>query len=216
MESLEAYDFKMRYFNSDGKEASMCGNGGRCIVAFAFHLGIIKTNAHFMAVDGIHHATLNNVHAKELDISLEMQDVNQIKYNSPSYFLNTGSPHHIEFVESLAEMDVYNRGKKIRHSEVYRNIGGANVNFIEIEEEYLKIRTFERGVEDETYACGTGATAAAIAYAHHFHKLNTEIKLQTLGGVLRVSFEENHGHFSNIILSGPATKVYSGSIEIEK
>ncbi len=208
------YDFRMKYYNSDGAEGSMCGNGGRCIVAYAFHLNIIESKTHFIAVDGEHHAKINIVIDNILDISLEMNDVSEIQTKPHSYFIDTGSPHHISFVDKVDDMDVFNKGKEIRHSAEYQSINGANVNFVEIADDYLKIRTFERGVEDETYACGTGATAAAIAFSQKTNKYNNEIKIKALGGNLRVAFDINDNVYSNIVLSGPAEFVFSGNIEL--
>ena len=151
-------DFAMVYFNSDGNQSTMCGNGGRCIVAFAKRLGLIDDETTFTAVDGLHFASIsNNI------VSLQMKDVQQINVSDQYTFLDTGSPHHIELVENLAEYDVVKNGFKIRNSALY-GTSGSNVNFVEkISDEEFNLRTYERGVEDETFACGTGATAVAIA-----------------------------------------------------
>jgi diaminopimelate epimerase len=210
LENLNGYDFSMKYYNSDGAEGSMCGNGGRCIVAFAHHLGIIQSHANFMAVDGVHQAIINSTKEDFMDVSLQMTDVEEVKQNGNIFFLDTGSPHHIDFVENLSAMDIFAEGKKIRHSEMYESIGGTNVNFIEQTADGINIRTYERGVEDETLACGTGATAAAIAYAIHTNSFNKEIKVQALGGLLRLSFEHHLGKFTKIVLSGPTQRVFSG------
>ncbi len=206
----EAYDFRMVYYNSDGIEGSMCGNGGRCIVAFAHYLNIIEKNTTFIAVDGVHKAIINQSSQKPYDISLEMTDVEKIEIRNKAYFMNTGSPHHISFVKQIEPLDVLNLGRKIRYSEDYASAGGTNVNFVEIKDDFLKIRTYERGVEDETLACGTGATATAIAYAHKTKRYNDEIILKALGGILRVKLDFTNGIFTNIILSGPAQQVFNG------
>ncbi len=213
LEEATEYDFRMRYFNADGNEASMCGNGGRCIVAFAHHLNIIDTEALFIAIDGEHHALINGEKEGVLDISLEMQDVNSIRINESSYFLDTGSPHHIKFVNNVDTINVFELGKEIRYSKQYAAQGGTNVNFVEEGDNFLKIRTYERGVEDETYACGTGATAVAIAYAHKNNYYNKEILLKAKGGDLRLRFDYAKGIYSNIVLSGPAKKVFEASTE---
>ena len=167
LENDNSNDFRMKYYNCDGNESTMCGNGGRCIVAFAYDLGIIKEETIFSAIDGKHHAIINKKHKNGIyDISLEMNNVSEVKIiNNTTFFLDTGSPHHVIFTKNIDNLNVDQEGRLIRNSELYKNIGGTNVNFIEIIDNELKIRTFERGVEGETHACGTGATAAAIAYA---------------------------------------------------
>ena len=210
LENSDSYDFNMRYFNSDGNEASMCGNGGRCIVAFAKDLGIIADVTEFTAVDGVHKAKINSSGINAYDISLNMNDVSNIKEEGNIFFLDTGSPHHIEFVDDVSKVDVYNKGKQIRYSDKYKANNGTNVNFIEATDSALKIRTYERGVEDETHACGTGATAAAIAFAIKNKEYNKEIILEALGGVLRLNFDFNNNIFTNIVLSGPTKLVFKG------
>ena len=159
LENHASTDFQMVYFNSDGRQSSMCGNGGRCIVSFANTLNIIESKTTFTAIDGLHYATVNN----EGIVSLQMKNVENIKINDAFTFLNTGSPHHIIVTENLEQVDVKNFGSKIRYSELYGETG-TNVNFVsQIEADTFSIRTYERGVEDETLSCGTGATAVAIA-----------------------------------------------------
>ncbi len=214
LENDDELDFKMKYYNSDGAEGSMCGNGGRCIVAFANKLGIISKQTVFRASDGTHEARINSINKNMLDISLKMIDISNIKSNGTSFFLDSGSPHHISFVEDLDKIDVYRQGKEIRYSEMYKKTNGTNVNFIEIKDNYLKIRTYERGVEDETLACGTGATASAIAFAHKTKRNNEEIILKALGGDLRVKFNFKNNSYENIVLSGPTQFVFTGEINI--
>ena len=208
------YDFEMKYYNSDGPEGTMCGNGGRCITAFADFLGMDKTAFTFKAVDGIHRANVLNKTNKEWLISLEMIDVAYAEENSGAYFLNTGSPHHVEFVTGLDEMDVFAEGKLIRNNAHYKAKGGANVNFASIEKDLIKVRTYERGVEDETLACGTGVTAVAMAAALKKGETKANYHLQTRGGDLYVSFERNEKGFVNVWLKGPAAFVFSGVIEL--
>lgn len=201
-------DFRMVYYNADGNESTMCGNGGRCIVAFAKRLGLIDGKTTFNAIDGLHHATINNN-----IVSLQMIDVNEVKLLEGAIFTDTGSPHHIEQVDSLAGFPVVERGRKIRN-EVYGK-EGSNVNFVEqINNNTFQIRTYERGVEDETLACGTGVTAAAIAM-HKTKKTNSNhITLHVEGGELQVRFDYKEGVYTNVILSGPAEFVFQGTINI--
>lgn len=206
--NADGYDFSMKYFNSDGKEGSMCGNGGRCMVQFANDMGIKKTTYKFIAVDGEHLASFN----ENGSIKLKMQDVNGISTIGDDKMLNTGSPHYIKNVIGIKELDVYNEGKKIRYSELYKQ-DGINVNFVEQIEEGIALRTYERGVEDETLSCGTGATAAAIASTSIDGK--HLVKVKVLGGKLEVEFErKNENQVSNIWLIGPAVFVYKGEITI--
>lgn len=205
LEPSEKYDFKMIYFNADGKEGSMCGNGGRCLVAFAKQLGVIENETTFDAVDGEHFASIENG-----IVSLKMIDVNTIKTEDNYSFLNTGSPHHIEFKEKVSELDVKEVGAKIRYGAPYFN-EGTNVNFAEqVSENSFKVRTYERGVEDETLACGTGVTAVAIAANNSKLTQNNHIKLEVLGGNLEVSFNFTDGKYTNVFLKGPAQFVFEG------
>jgi diaminopimelate epimerase len=204
IENAEGFDFKMRYFNADGKEGSMCGNGGRCAVKFALDLCIFEKTCSFIAVDGPHHATVEND-----EVSLGMIDVEGIFDETNGYFLNTGSPHLVIFEEDLDNLDVKTKGAAIRYSDYWLSKGGVNVNFVQIiDNENIKVRTYERGVEDETFSCGTGVTAAAIA-ASIKKGLCQKIKIQTLGGKLKVSFEIGQ-KFSEILLKGPALFVFEG------
>lgn len=202
-------DFTMVYFNADGRESSMCGNGGRCIVAFAKQLGIIDQKAAFTAIDGFHEAVVEN----EL-VGLKMTDVPGIKERSGAVFVDTGSPHHIVFVDDVDAVDVKKEGAAIRNAKEYENIGGTNVNFVEyLDKATFKVRTFERGVEDETLSCGTGVTAVALAVYSTGKADERTVHLQTPGGVLAVSFEKETEGFKNIWLTGPAKMVFKGSIE---
>lgn len=199
------YDFEMIYYNADGREGSMCGNGGRCIVAFARDLGIITDKTVFLAVDGIHHASLSS----DL-VNLQMIDVHNFERDGEAYILQTGSPHYVEFVEKLKEKNVFQDGSDIRNNAVYAK-EGINVNFIEAEEGGYFLRTFERGVEDETYACGTGATAAAMAIALHKDLSgDVAIPIRVLGGQLYISFHKIGHHFTHVFLKGPAEFVFKG------
>jgi len=227
------YDFSMRYFNADGGEGTMCGNGGRCLVAFAAHLGIKKFR--FEAIDGPHLANMLEFGPEKCIVELGMIDVKEVTDYSPkSYFLNTGSPHLVIFVEKLQDYDVLDQGKLWRHHPHFP--GGTNVNFVQanwgrlstpgIVE--LSVRTYERGVENETLACGTGVTASAIAF-HKIVRINNTIqgkmntpypelvstRVQTLGGLLEVKFKyTGKDNYSDIKLTGPATFVFSCEIDV--
>jgi len=204
------YDFEMLYFNADGQLGSMCGNGGRCIVAFAKHLGIIDTETDFLAVDGPHYAKIS-VAGNWVD--LQMIDVKEIAKDGTAYVLNTGSPHYVDQVKDLEKLDVFTEGKAIRNNAVYRE-KGINVNFVEDKGDHLFVRTFERGVEDETYACGTGVTAVALAMAKD-QGLSGSLKknIKVLGGNLRIEFDYDGQDFKNIFLCGPAELVFEGEVK---
>jgi diaminopimelate epimerase len=205
-------DFKMVYYNSDGNTSSMCGNGGRCIVAFAKHLGIIDNKAKFLAIDGMHEASINE---NEI-VSLKMQDVKSVEAGDDFFYLNTGSPHYVKLVNNIEAYDVKNTGAAIRNNVRFKEIG-TNVNFIERTDERLFVRTYERGVEDETYSCGTGVTAAALVAAiKGISNGKNNCLIKTLGGELEVKFERVlEQNFYNIWLIGPAVKVFTGTITIE-
>lgn len=209
LESYPGYNFHMRYFNSDGKEASMCGNGGRCIAAFAHRLGLFEKAAHFMAADGPH-----EVRVTPDSIQLKMCNVTEVIIQPGYYFLNTGSPHYVCLVEDAFRTDVFHTGRQIRNLEQFQP-EGTNVNFITLTPSYIKVATYERGVEDETLACGTGCVASAlVAGILRNDTLNT-YAVKTKGGNLKVSFERHDGSkFTNIWLEGPAELVFSGEITI--
>ncbi|MEO5778103.1 MAG: diaminopimelate epimerase [Flavobacterium sp.] len=202
-------DFRMVYYNSDGNQSSMCGNGGRCIVAFAKSLNLISNETTFKATDGLHDATIfeNGI------VSLQMKNVDEVKIEKEYVFLNTGSPHHVMMVDDLKHYDVKGNGAKIRYSDLYGK-AGSNVNFVkQISDDHFRLRTYERGVEDETFSCGTGATAAAIAM-NAIGKTNShQIKLDVEGGKLEVSFDKVNDAYINVFLTGPATFVFEGEIE---
>lgn len=208
LENHETLNFKMVYYNSDGNESTMCGNGGRCITAFAKYLGIIDKETVFQAIDGLHHASIEGEIVK-----LQMHDVDDVQTFKSHVFLNTGSPHHVQMESNLKELDIKTLGSKIRYGEPY-NEAGSNVNFVnKISEDKFAVRTYERGVEDETLSCGTGVTAVALAM-HHIGKTEKNIvTLQTPGGNLKVSFDKQNDYYKNIWLIGPAIQVYKGEIE---
>lgn len=210
LQEAEGYDFKMVYFNADGGEGSMCGNGGRCVVRFAHDLGLFTDFTSFIAVDGPHEATV-----KGDVIRLKMSPVSSVEEHSEYDFMNTGSPHYVTYVDHIREAEVLAVGKDIRYGPIFGPVGGTNVNFVEVlDDNHLSVRTYERGVEDETYSCGTGVTACALS-AHMREGWESPIIVETLGGTLEVDFNEaNKGEFDDIYLIGPATKVYEGEVEI--
>jgi len=202
-------DFSMKYFNSDGKESTMCGNGGRCLVEFSRKLGIIKNETKFQAIDGEHMAIIN----KDNTISLRMNDVLNVNLVNSNYYLNTGSPHYVTFKENIDKIDVYNRGREIRYSAEFEP-DGTNVNFVEFENDKIFVRTYERGVEDETLSCGTGVTASAISASIHTKSDKNSYDILTKGGKLKVSFRKiAKNKFTDIWLTGPANLVFEGEIE---
>jgi diaminopimelate epimerase len=208
LELHDSLDFKMVYYNSDGNESTMCGNGGRCITAFAKYLGIIKKEAVFQAIDGSHHASIDGDIVK-----LQMQDVKNVQTFKSHVFLNTGSPHHVQMDSNLKALDIKELGSKIRQGEPY-NEAGSNVNFVKkVTNDIFEVRTYERGVEDETLSCGTGVTAVALAMHYLGETEKNLVTLQTPGGNLKVSFEKHNDSYKNIWLIGPAIKVYKGDIE---
>lgn len=201
--------FYMRYFNSDGNESTMCGNGGRCISHYASALKIVNEEISFRGIDGMHFAEI----LTDGRVKLKMKDVEQVSVNKAYTFLDTGSPHHVVFTSHVKEMDVYNEGKRIRHSSLYPN--GTNVDFVEVlAPDHLFVRTFERGVEDETLSCGTGVVASAIAsFANgtpsvHYH-------IDTLGGKLEVAFNHQKAKFIEVYLTGPVKFVFEGKVNIK-
>lgn len=207
-------DFRMVYFNADGKEGSMCGNGGRCATAFAAKLGIIDKSTTFEAIDGIHDAVISGEDENSMVVSLKMNDVSRLEKEGRNYILDTGSPHFITFTENLENLDVFQEGKAIRYSDRFRE-KGINVNFVEYEAGTAKIRTYERGVEDETWSCGTGSVAAAIALELEGKTIpGKQIEVKTKGGSLFIKFNRSGDGFSDIWLTGPAVKVFEGMIEI--
>ena len=208
IQNAAASDFKMVYFNADGNESTLCGNGARCTIAFANFLNCIKDRTTFEAVDGLHSA-----HIDGDIISLQMHDVSEIQAFENHTFLDTGSPHHVQMVEELKTFEVYTNGKRIREGSPYYK-AGTNVNFVEqLAKDQFAIRTYERGVEDETLSCGTGATAVALAMHQNKKTTATKIKISVQGGVLEIQFEVTDKGYSQIFLSGPAEQVYSGTIK---
>ncbi len=211
LENDSQTDFRMVYFNSDGNESSMCGNGGRCIVAFAKNISAIKdTKTTFMATDGLHHATSKN----DGIVSLQMKNVEDVKIEAEYVFLNTGSPHHVTLVNDIENYDVKTNGAEIRYSDLYGK-AGSNVNFVnQISQNNFRLRTYERGVEDETLSCGTGATATAIAMHAIGKTSSNSLDIDVEGGKLKVSFEKTIQGYKNVFLEGSATFVFEGIIEI--
>jgi diaminopimelate epimerase len=206
------YDFEMKYYNADGNEGSMCGNGARCMIKFVYHLGIHRELYKFLAVDGVHEAEIDT----DGIVSLKMRDVRSIKKFHSDFIVDTGSPHYIKLVPHVMDIDVFKKGYEIRHSKEFED-EGINVNFVEQTDEVDKIlvRTYERGVEDETLSCGTGVTAAALVCYHNENGFN-EVEVKTSGGDLTVEFDRvDDERFENIWLCGPAERAFEGTVEIK-
>ena len=206
----EGYNFEMDYYNSDGSK-SFCGNGARCTVAFANFLGIDTTNSYFLGIDGAHVASYNNGY-----VTLDMSDVKSVSTFGQDYLVNTGSPHYIQFIENIDQFDVFSHGKLIRNSDLFK-VEGVNVNFVtEIGRLSIYVRTYERGVEDETLSCGTGVTGAAICYAIRNNLFGSQtIRIKTLGGGLIVRFDRiSDTEFVEVRLEGSAIGVYKGEINV--
>lgn len=210
LNSSQGYDFEMKYYNADGRESTMCGNGGRCLVKFAYHLGIRRSKYNFIAIDGPHEAEIDF----DGTVSLKMKDVSNIKEYHGDAVLDTGSPHYVKMVQDVEEVDVYKSGKSIRNSNGFQK-EGINVNFVEqLKEDEISVRTYERGVEDETLSCGTGVTASALVCFHNENGFN-DVTVHTKGGKLTVEYTlEGENTFRNIWLCGPAEKVFEGDIAI--
>jgi len=204
-------DYKMIYFNADGNEGSMCGNGGRCLAAFACRLGIIDKKAVFTAVDGIHEAEI----LSDNFVSLKMTDVLEIETGKDFYYLNTGSPHYVKFVSSIDEIDVFDEGRKIRYNKRFA-ASGTNVDFVQEYSDHIAVRTYERGVENETLACGTGIVASVICTGlrKEINHGSFSSNVHARGGQLKVSFTRNDNIITDIWLEGPATYVFKGEIRL--
>ncbi len=204
------YDFEMKYYNADGRPSSMCGNGGRCLVKFAYDTGLVRTTYKFLAVDGAHEAQIND----NGWVSLKMNDVTTVKETGDHFILDTGSPHYVKPATDVMHMDVFKKGREIRYGREFEK-EGINVNFVEQvnDDGMILVRTYERGVEDETWSCGTGVTAAALVSYHNNVGFN-HVQVQTKGGMLSVEYEKNGNNYTDIWLSGPAVQVFEGIIEL--
>ena len=210
LETTADADFRMVYYNADGGESTMCGNGGRCITAFAKSLSIIERETTFTAIDGLHHASIN----ADGQISLGMKDVAGIQLFADHALLDTGSPHYVQWVDTTVAVDVVSIGRSIRNQPRFAP-GGINVNFTSrASASSLLVRTYERGVEDETLSCGTGVTAAAIA-ASGVATGVFRMQIETPGGQLEVSFTKDKPDTAReVVLHGPVTFVYAGSVTL--
>jgi diaminopimelate epimerase len=210
LEKSNEYDFEMMYYNSDGYEAEMCGNGGRCIVAFAKKLGLVENDAQFMAADGEHEAHIDD----EGLVNLKMGNVDGVEVHSDGYFLNTGVPHLVHFVDDLKIIDVDIEGRQLRYDARFQP-AGTNVNFVKDEGDKLTVYTYERGVESETLACGTGITASALSAAYKNGVNEGKYDIIAKGGQLEVHFKREGEIFTNVWLKGPAEMVFEGFIDAD-
>ncbi|MAJ50872.1 MAG: diaminopimelate epimerase [Flammeovirgaceae bacterium] len=206
VENHSILDFEMVYFNADGSQ-SLCGNGSRCAVQFAKDLGIINNQTKFSTYDGEHDAFF-----RDGLVYFSLQDLKGISFRENYFFVNNGSPHYVTFVSNVENIDVKRLGAEVRYSKEFSS-AGTNVNFVEIDHQLLKVRTYERGVEAETLSCGTGVTASAIVAAYAF-EMESPMIIESRGGQLFVSFVKQGERFSEIYLAGPAIKVFEGSIDV--
>lgn len=207
LEESEENDFEMVYYNSDGRKSSMCGNGGRCILHLAYTNGHCGRNARFGAIDGVHLGKIDDL------ISVKLRDVHSVESDNGDYILDTGSPHYISFRSNISDIPIIEEAHKIRYNDNYKS-EGINVNFVEKHDEFIKLRTYERGVEDETLSCGTGVTAAAIAASVELSPGHNTIKVKAVGGDLNVSFIKEGSNFTDVWLTGPVNCVFTGECEI--
>ena len=211
LNNADGYDFEMKYYNADGKEGSMCGNGGRCLVKFAWHQGVRKSSYKFIAIDGEHEAEIDDAGT----VSLHMKDVDAIMGYHGDFILDTGSPHYVKMVEDVMKYNVVEKGRDIRNNSDFKK-EGINVNFVEHRgDDEITVRTYERGVEDETLSCGTGVTASALICYHNERGFNN-VSILTRGGKVSVEYDRVDDHtYHNIRLRGPAEKVFEGTFELE-
>ena len=211
LNNAPGYDFEMKYYNADGRESSMCGNGGRCLVKFAYHMGLRRSNYKFIAVDGEHEAEIGD----EGIVNLRMKDVMDIKDFHGDFILDTGSPHYVKMVSDVMEYDVFKKGMDIRYSSAFAK-EGINVNFVEqSHDDEIIVRTYERGVEEETLSCGTGVTASALVCYHNERGYN-DVTVHTRGGKIVIKYDRmDDKTYHNIWLCGPAEKVFEGTFEFK-
>jgi len=209
LSNKSGYDFEMTYFNPDGSN-TFCGNGGRCAVQFASTVGIKKDKYLFAGIDGDHQAVITDTGW----VNLKMKNVNGMKKMYDDWLINTGVPHYVKYVDDVKNLQVVEKGKKIRYSPEFIS-EGVNVNFAQkVSDSDIFVRTYERGVEDETLSCGTGVTAAALVAAHNENGFN-RVEVETLGGHLAVEYDKiGEDRFDNIWLCGPAVRVFKGEVEI--
>lgn len=209
----EGFDFGMTYFNADGNESTMCGNGGRCLVAFASSLGLFDRSARFFAIDGEHAGIVLQEGDGAVTVTVQMRDVEVDESAGDHFFIDTGSPHYIVFTRDLDQIDVVREARKIRYDTCFAE-AGTNVDYVEVRDNHLHVRSYERGVEDETLSCGTGVTASALATAMKYPDNPGFYIINTRGGELKVSFKQNQNIFTDIWLEGPARFVFQGETEI--
>lgn len=208
------YPLRMTYYNSDGQESTMCGNGGRCIAVFARRLGLADDFVKFMAIDGEHYAEMRRVDKNPSYVRLKMQDAIIDRQFEDGLLINTGSPHFVRFVADADQTDVFNLGRVLCHDPRF-SPGGANINFVEVQSNGIYVRTYERGVENETLSCGTGVTASALAAAYLTPGHPGFFTIKTRGGNLRVSFKQSGQSYTGIWLEGDVTSVFEGRIDID-
>ena len=206
------FDFQMLYYNADGSRATMCGNGARCLSAFAYKKKAISNKGSFIADDGPHTAEILWTEDAVTQVAISMTDATPDEVTADHVIINTGTPHYVLFVDNVETTDVLTIGKMIRYKPQFAPIG-TNANFVQITPGEIIVRTYEKGVEDETLACGTGVTASAMAASFLTGKTSFDVKVR--GGNLHVSFDKSENTFTNVVLTGPARLVYSGKFDLQ-
>jgi diaminopimelate epimerase len=212
LSTMEGFDFAMTYYNSDGNESTLCGNGGRCITAFAVELGLVEKFARFRAIDGAHDSLVLHANHPGYRIRLKMADTVIGEIFGDGIFINTGSPHFVVLRDHVAGLDVFQEGRKLRNDTRFAP-GGSNIDFLEVRADGLFVRTYERGVEDETLSCGTGVTASALVMAHLHPENKGNYQITAPGGELIVTFSQHNEKFHDIWLEGQAEFVFSGEVD---
>jgi diaminopimelate epimerase len=214
LNKVPGYDFGMKYYNSDGRESTMCGNGGRCITAFADFLSLPGPEYHFLGIDGKHTGKIIGKQGNKYSVILSMKNIDGYRNFGEDIILDTGSPHYVRFVNDVNAVDLVKEGRNIRYSTEFQH-DGINVNFVQQDGKGIFVRTYERGVEDETLSCGTGVTASALAFAIKTAGNEGIVRVKTKGGDLAVHYVMEKSGFRDIYLEGPAELVFTGEKDLD-
>ncbi len=213
IEHSDRFDFRMRYYNSDGNEATFCGNGGRCVAAWSFDHAIAGAEMQFEAADGIHRASVVRVSGDRFNVVLSLNDVQNIQSYPDGFYMNTGTPHFVRLVDEISQLDILGEGRKIRYDSRFAP-HGTNANFMAMDGDDINVRTYEKGVEAETLSCGTGITASALIAMHLLNCDKGWITVHARGGVLKMYAERYKESYHNILLAGEATRIFKGQITL--